>query len=372
MNDRLLPSNSGPFEVAIEKALLQRAGAIAYGADAIRGAKLVSPPTSFLPYLIWEYGLGELTPYVPNLYDLIRDGIQWQRVRGTFSAIQRGLAWIGYTASIEEAWHGRNWWNSYQLRFSALPRSDDPDLERIEAIASLSVAKRSQLRRGVFQYDVEAGVADKNRFDGAMFDRSSGVRVTPAGTLWSFGRTAEFSQVLTEVEGEALGIWVPPVTGETLLWVDMTFPWATATFPWATSATAQRAILMASFFQTQRIYVAFKDAFGEVIGYRRARANHAVNLVSGGIYKVGNDSFSPSATGQIAYIECMTDFEDAFGITAAEVSLVIGPTLAAGVPTGRLWLDPDHLSGGVEIMKQAVSIPLRKTVREQLKFLVRF
>ena len=33
----------------------------------MRGIKLINPPPSFLPYLVYEYGLGELTPYVPNL-----------------------------------------------------------------------------------------------------------------------------------------------------------------------------------------------------------------------------------------------------------------------------------------------------------------
>ena len=125
---------------------------------------------------------------------------------GTFEAIRLGLGWIGYEASVEESWYGRNWWNSYQLRFTTLPANDDPDLERIEAITTLSVPKRSQLRRGVFQYDVEAGVADRSRYDRAMFDRSSGVKATPAGTLWSFGRKLEVSRVLTKAEGQALGI----------------------------------------------------------------------------------------------------------------------------------------------------------------------
>lgn len=373
MNQTLLPATSTDLlEEVLEASLFDRWDFFRDAVPLINTAKLVAPPLSFLPYLIWEYGLGELTPYVPNLYDLIQEGIAWQRVRGTFDAVQRGLAWIDYTAAVEEAWHGRAWWNSYQLRFSALPRNDDPDLERIEAIATLSVPKRSQLRRGVFQYDVEAGVADWSRYDGAMFDTSSGVKATPAGTLWSFGRTREINRVLTETEGVALGNWIAPIEDENLLWVDMQFPWVTATFPWAASATQQRQTLMASFFPSRAIYAALKDVGGNVIGYRRARANHAVNMSLGGRYRVGGVDYSASPGGRAVYIEAMTDFEDADGIEAHEISLIVQPLVAAAVPPGRLWLNPSELSGGVEIMKQAVTIPLRKTVREQLKFLVRF
>src|SRR5690606_6080629 len=124
----LLPSTSGLFERAFEEAWYQRWPMLETGADAIKGAKF-NPPPSFLPFLVYEYGLGELTPYVPNLYTLIvgREGVDWQRIRGTPDAVYKGLGWIGYSAVLEDAWHGRVYWNSTQLRFDGLPAQDFPD-----------------------------------------------------------------------------------------------------------------------------------------------------------------------------------------------------------------------------------------------------
>ena len=371
MTDNLLPASSDLFEKALEASLADRWPFFSDAVVAINYDKL-SPPSSFLPFVIWEFGLGELTPYVPNLYDLLQEGIQWQRVRGTFLAVQRGLAWIGYTATVEQAWHGRTWWNSYQLRFDRLPDNDDPDLERIEGITTLSVPKRSQLRRGVFQYDIPAAVCDWTRLDACHLDRESGITATPANTLWSFGRTTQVPHLLTKVEGVALGIWIEPPEEDALKWVDMKFPWVTATFPWAANATTQRQSAMAASFRGREIYVVLKDAGGVIIGYRRCRAVQSVDAAFVGAYQFNGLGYSPLAAGRLVYIEAMTDFDNADKVTASSVSLLVDPVRAAGVLPGKLWLDPGKLSGGVEIATVAISIPLRATVREQFKFLVRF
>ncbi|MCR6672202.1 phage tail protein [Devosia ginsengisoli] len=207
MTSELLPTNSTPWERAVADAMAIPE-LVHDSIGAMRRVKYVSPRPAMLPFLVYEYGLGELTPYVPNLYDLIDQGVRWQRIRGTVSAVAIGLAWIGYSAEIEPAWTGRRWWNSFQLRFPDLPVADNPDLERIEGITGLSVPKRSQLRRGVHQYDVGPLEADHSMLDGSMLDHESGIAVTPAGTIWSFGRTHEFSHVLAEDEGRAIGNWM--------------------------------------------------------------------------------------------------------------------------------------------------------------------
>ncbi|WP_311272388.1 MULTISPECIES: phage tail protein [unclassified Rhizobium] len=371
MAQSLLPGNSGLFEKALETSFAPRWTVLGEGTDAIAYDK-VSPPSAFLPFVIWEFGLGELTPYVPNLYDLLQEGIQWQRVRGTFLAVQRGLAWLGYTAAVEQAWHGRTWWNSYQLRFDRLPDHDDPDLERIEGITTLSVPKRSQLRRGVFQYDIPAAVCDWKRLDATHLDRESGVTATPANTLWSFGRTTEVSHLLTQAEGQALGIWIDPPATQALKWADMQFPWVTATFPWASNATVQRQNLMATFFRGRIIYAVLKDEAGAIIGYRRCRAVHPVDATFDGPYRFSDLSYAPVAAPRLVYIEAMTDFGDAENVVAKSISLLVEPVLSAGIAPGRLWLNPGELSGGVPIIATDISVPLRATVREQFKFLVRF
>jgi len=370
----LLPNSSDLFERALEASYADRWDTLAAAVNAIRTAKLVNPPPSFLPYLVYEYGLGELTPYVPNLYQLVvnREGVNWQRIRGTPAAVAKGLGWIGYTTAIEEAWSERRYWNSFQLRFPDLPANDAPDLERIEGITKLSVPLRSQLRRGVHQYDAGALVVDWSRLDDSLLERESGVAVTAAGTLWSFGRTTEIDHLLTEAEGVALGNWIAPPETDGLKWVDMTYPWVTATFKWADSPATQRRALMAAWFDGRVIYATLRRDDGTVIGHRRCRAGRPVLAQYRGSYSFGGVTYQPKPGGIALYIEAMTDFGNAAGITAASVELTIGGELADGIPPGRLWLQPDDLAGGVAIAAAPVSIPLRTTVRDQFKFMVRF
>ncbi|OCP17432.1 MULTISPECIES: phage tail protein [unclassified Ensifer] len=372
MATSLQPGNKGLFETALEASLSEKWATLTSGARAISTAKRGDPLPTALPWLVYEYGLGELTPYVPNLYNVLAEGIQWQRVRGSLDAIARGLSWIGYSASVEEAWSGRNWWNSYQLRFASLPTVDDPDLGRVEGVSRLSVPQRSQLRRGVYQYDAGAVELDRSRLDDTLLERESGVAVTTAGTLWSFGRTREIEHLLTEAEGLAIGNWIEPPAETSLLWIDMDYPWSTATFPWSSNAVTQRQALMAAWFSTRALYVALRDGAGQLIGYRRCRAVRAVSQTFAGPYRFAGNQYVPKAGGTQVYIEAMTDFDDASGDTAAACSLVVGASVADGIPSGRLWLAPGGLVGGVEFATTAVSIPLRATVREQIKIMLRF
>ncbi len=374
MNGSLLPSNSGLLETTIEASLADRWDDIGAAVTAIRTAKLVSPPPSFLPWLVLEYGLGELTPFVPNLYNLVvdREGVKWQRIRGTPASIGKGLGFIGYSATLEDAWYGRAFWNSTQLRFPALPAADDPDLSRIEGITQLSLPKRSLLRRGVFQYDAQAIELDRSRLDDGMLERESGVAVTSAGTLWSFGRTTEVEHVLTEVEGTAIGNWIDPPVGDSLAWIDMDYPWIGANFSWADSPTVARQILMASWFTSRLLYATFRNAGGAVIGHRRCRAVRPVSQGFGTGYTFGGATYRPASGGTLLYAEAMTDFGDAADVQATSVELTVAPVLAGGIPAGRLWLEPEHLSGGNAIAVSPISIPLRTTVRDQIKFLMRF
>lgn len=368
----LLPQEATPYEVALAQGL-KPTDLIASAIGAMRQVKFVSPRPSMLPFLVWEYGLGELTPYVPNIYNLIDEGVRWQRLRGTVSAVAIGLAWVGYTATIEPAWTGRSWWNSFQLRFDALPLADAPDLERIEAITQLSVPKRSQLRRGVFDYDVGAVELDQSPLDGAMLDNESGIATTPAGTLWSFGRPHEFEHTLTEAEGLAIGNWLETVDSAPLLWVDLgDLLWIDADFLWIDDPAAQRRSILAGWFSNKAIYVRLADEAGTVIGYRRCRAVRPVGPVFGGAYAHDGTAYDPVPAGGILYAEALTQFDDAADVVCTTLALMAGGALSAGIKPGTLWLEPDDYIGGTAIAVQATTIPLRRTVREQIKILMRF
>lgn len=382
----LPPNNSETYERCIADACAVPLD-VRDGIAAIRYDKLDPPSADFLPFLVWEYGLGELTPYVPNLYDLLREGLGWQRLRGTPAAMTIGLGWIGHVAVIEEAWTERRWWNSYQLHFEDLPL--DAALENIEGITRLSTPRRSQLYRVTHGYDARACELERSALDHCMLDVDSGIGITDAGTIWSFARETEIEHSLTEAEGIALGNWIPssrelvsfgsaeysiepPEEESSLYWAEMNIPWKDATFPWASDATSQRQSQMAAWFAARPIHLVLRAATGGVIGFRRCRVVRAVTEAVGGPYSFRDVSYAPASGGRYVYIEAMTDFGDADGITAAAVSLLVGASAADGIPPGRLWLQPGDLTGGIEIASNPVSLPLRATVREQITYLMRF
>lgn len=366
----LLPSNATALETALSEAL-DRTPELSPGIVALRGFKF-DPNDSILPYLIIEYGLEEIEEFFPVRREIIAEGVAWRRLVGTPAAVHKALRWIGYQASIEEEWIGRRKWNTFQLRFPSLPAADRPDLERIEKIAEISTPLRSRFRRGVHLYDAGALIADYSRLDDCMIERESGVSITPAGTLWSFGRVHEIAHTLTEAEGLALGNWIEPTTETSLRWSDMTYPWQAATFPWSSQASTQRRSLMAGWFAGKSMHACLRDSGGSVIGYRKCRSSHAIRLKVGGPYSFGAESYEPINGGQMLYAEALTDFGDRFGVNTASVSLIVNADRALGVKPGKLWLDAGELIGGTEIAMSAISFPMRETVREQLKFLVRF
>jgi Phage tail protein (Tail_P2_I) len=378
MSANLLPLNSTSWERCVADACAVPAELQAV-VPQITLAKLVTRPASWLPFLIYENGLREAQQYLPNPYVLLDEGPEWQMLIGTVPAVDKGLGWLGYTATLEEASPARRFWNSFQLRFPSLPVNDKPDLERIEGITTISTPRRSRFRRGVHLYDVGPLEADHTRLDGSMLDWESGVKATngtrfyPEGAIWSFGREHEFAHTLAQAEGETIGNWLEPVGDDAALhWTAMTYPWANAAFPWAASPEVQRRALMAGWFAGRVLYLCFRDTAGAVIGYRRCRAVRPVAVQADGVYAFGGTSYQPSPAGGRVYIEAMTQFEDADGVTAASVSLLVNAEQADGVKPGKLWLRPDELVGGQEIARHDVSIPLRRTVRDRVKILMRF
>lgn len=367
----LLPASAEPFEIAIEETHTGRWENMRAAVPSITTAK-ENPPPSFLPFLVYEYGLGMLTPYVSNVYEVINEGVRWMRLRGTYAGIKKGLAFVGVTATAEPAWHGRVWWNSCQLRFPSLPASDSPLLERIEGITRLSLPFRSDLRRGVHQYDVGPAIGNASRLNGSLLERESGTRLQPDGTIWSFGRTTEVDYTLTEAEGTAIGNWLAIPDEGGIAWIDMDYPWVTADFAWADDPDTQRRKLMASWFAPRTFYVRLKDMQGEIIGYRRCRASRPVTQGVSGVYRFGNAYYRPASNGQQVYLEAMTQFGDADSVEASSAALMSGVTLAAGVKPGKLWLEPDDVASGIAFAETAISLPPRTTVRERFKFLVRF
>jgi hypothetical protein len=370
MGSNLAVREATPWERVLADAM-DLTAVMAPAIGAIRGTKLIAPPPSFLPFLIYEYGLGELTPYVPNLYDLISEGIDWQRVRGTPAAMALALSWLGYTATIEEESTKRRYWNLFQLQLDRV-RDVRADLDRIAGVASLSVPKRSVYWRGFHGLDVRPLTYSQSHYSESHYGEYSGRRLKAGGPLWSFGRVYEFDIGLSEADLTAIGVWLPPVEDEDLGWGD--FTWASTEASWQSSAARARSEAMASGVFGRRTWFAFFDAGGDVIGYRRARAHHFVTPVFGGTYQVGGGGFNvkPTVDTRI-YVECQTGFGEGDGSVAASFGLVFDAQPVDPVRPGQMWLTPSEITGGTApVAVSPITIAFGESIRERVKALLRF
>lgn len=137
----ILPSNASPYEIAAAEStdILTRLGA---DADVIARFKSV-PNDPVLPFLIWEYGLGEIQQYLIDPRAVIREGVKWQRLRGTPAALRMAFSWIGQEVEIEED-SGAHW-ATYQLGLQQI--ADTEDVRRNLHLARLSQPARCRLWR---------------------------------------------------------------------------------------------------------------------------------------------------------------------------------------------------------------------------------
>jgi len=370
MGSNLLPLNAYPWEKAMADAMDGSALATP-SIDAITGTKIASPPPSFLPFLVYEYGLGELTPYVPNLYQLIREGIRWQRIRGTLSAVDLGLEWLGYSAEVEEESTLRRFWNMFQLHLDRV-RDEYADLDRISGVARLSVPRRSVFWRGFHGFDVRPLTWSEKSWSESHFSEYSGVRVVEGGPLWSFGRIHEIDLSLSQSELEAVGAWLPPV-GEEYVWADMDFAWQDTETSWLDDAATIRSEAMASSIFGQSIWLALIDADDGVIGYRRLRFKRYVSQEEGGVYSFGGVRYSPSTEITSAiHLEAMTDFGNGNGNEVYAAALLVGAALDEGVPPGSAWVTESTMVAGTVSGKTEMPIALGESIRERIKVLIRF
>jgi hypothetical protein len=365
----LLPSNATPFEKALSLSTdaIPRVG----GATMeMRGLKLRNPPPSFLPYLLYEYGLGPISRFFDDPRDCIAEGIAWQRVRGTQDAITRALDWVGYGGEHENFPVRRRRWNLFMLEMDRIRDVEEPDLLDIEYLAGLSVALRSRFWRGFNGYDVRALDYSRTKWGQSLYSTYSGARIRTNGAKWSFGRSYERDYTPTQDDLEALDVWIEDSEDPSLTWGE--FTWEEEDVTWASSPADVRSRLMAAGVLAKSAWVLFRDEDGAVIGARRARVKRGVSLDATGAYEFSGARYAPMDAASTIYVEALTDFGDGYGANAASWSLLFNPILASGVKPGALWLSPAQMSGGVEIMPTVQEIEFGRTIRERVKALLRF
>lgn len=184
MRQDLLPPNS----TALEQALAQiGAGILELGDDdAIRGRKF-NPPDNWLDALIYEYALGEITPYIHDKRQLIREGIRWSRCRGTPQSLHLAFAWVGLSADIIESgpsaetndpsapYQPHRHFAEYDLHPHGVLTSEQICL--LVRLALLSQPVRSRLWRLVYGYDRGVFKLDHSPLDCDLLDDDSGIRI---------------------------------------------------------------------------------------------------------------------------------------------------------------------------------------------------
>ena len=188
-SDHMLPPNATALErsLSLSTDLLTRLGG---ETESLKGFK-TDPSDSLLPWLIWEYGLGELLPYLPDPRRAIADGIIWQRLRGTPAALTTALSWIGATATVEQETPGIHF---AEFQFDpGQVLDDDRAIANLIAIARLSAPARSRLSRIYHGWDLRRLVLDESRLGEALLSDHSGVFWTDGQTKLSFGRVRQLA-----------------------------------------------------------------------------------------------------------------------------------------------------------------------------------
>ncbi|SFD14126.1 phage tail protein [Pseudoalteromonas denitrificans] len=128
------------------------------------------PSDNLLHWLVWEYGLEAILPYSHDLKKVLKDGLSWQRIRGTPQSLNLALGWIDLTqVGIEAEPPGRHFYE-YQLATGKIP--GDKDVSRILNLAKLSAPTRSKLARLYHHYDIRKLNLSQGEFGQFLSDYS--------------------------------------------------------------------------------------------------------------------------------------------------------------------------------------------------------
>lgn len=100
----LLPSNATPLELALDKVIETRLGAVDTPLRALWSAQLCPP--SLLPWLAWSLSIDQWDQSWPQALrrDRVASAIPVQRRKGTIEAIRRVITSFGGDFAIREWW----------------------------------------------------------------------------------------------------------------------------------------------------------------------------------------------------------------------------------------------------------------------------
>lgn len=185
MSEKLLPPRSGPWTRAVAYTM-DTNRRISYATVKIKTIGITDFPEDWLPWLIYEYGLEEVVPYVRTLRQALVEGRVWQKRRGTPDGIRIGIGWVESEGQVAPP-DGRHSWWQFQVAFSEPPK-DLEQIRQLYGIINLSKASEDELFR-MFSpgYDLRPVRMDEHRYDDGIMDDYSGAPQWEDGPYISFG-----------------------------------------------------------------------------------------------------------------------------------------------------------------------------------------
>ncbi|WP_353273473.1 phage tail protein [Wolbachia endosymbiont (group A) of Agelastica alni] len=180
----LLPPNATKQEKALVEAIDYKVGP-----SSIRGFKF-SLEEKILPWIIEEYGLEEILRWAKEKRRAIKEGVEFQRLRGTPASLKIALKWasIDDITIIEEP-PGKHF---FELQIGIRDVPNDFFVDAVVELAKLSLPARSRLMR-IFNdhYNIGRFILDESFF-GSLLSDYSGTKVEKDGPVLSFGRKNSF------------------------------------------------------------------------------------------------------------------------------------------------------------------------------------
>ncbi len=144
-----------------------------------------------MPWIIEEYGLEEILRWVTDKRKAIKEGIKFQRLRGTPASLKIALKWanINEDITIIEEPPGEHF---FELQIGIRDVPNDFFVDAVVELAKLSLPARSRLMR-LFNdhYNIGRFILDESFF-GSLLSDYSGTKIEKDGPVLSFGRVNFF------------------------------------------------------------------------------------------------------------------------------------------------------------------------------------
>jgi P2-related tail formation protein len=165
--ETLLPSNATPLETSLEQAFAWK-----FESDDLRNFKF---KTEAIPYLfddlVYEYGLEGVQLWIADSSEVLREGLLFQRLRGTPAAMKMALKWTGLEDVIIEEEPSGEHFAEFQLGLEGLPY--DLSIDAIKALADMAKPVRARLTRLYNSlYDRRHLILDENEYGDFLSDYS--------------------------------------------------------------------------------------------------------------------------------------------------------------------------------------------------------